>query len=605
MAISQKRRKLREKLILLLVLLGLLPLLVAFISSYYSQKATLTTTMGRAFEGVAKETSFKLAFMLEELVSRSQNIAGEPAFRRILRHSNVSYAGLVSVEDELREKSRRWADLAPAERTQMMEPETSGILRDIVSRAVGLYEELLVVDREGALLAAAGTPRHYTYRDTVWRVAAFSEGEGEVFVGDIAWDGDRKRYALPVAVPIRDEDGVQGVLLAVHTIDRVFRSVTGVHLGKSDHTMLANSVGDLLFCPIFQIRNHTLSEALVGIVAKPNPGWTVSEVDVHYPGRDVINGYAPVKLNVPGMSMKSLGEKQWFIFTSQNPEETYAPLGTLLRWTALSAILGVAILVTLAIVVSRHIVNPIMKLEGATREIISGIVHLPQPAVGSPAIAFPAEGKKTSREGPPLGISTGDEIEGLAHSFSKINDVLDRTREQLAVTTRRLEEMATTDELTQLYNRHFIWRELKGEFARSLRFNLDLSCLMIDLDFFKDINDRYGHQAGDRILKEFSVLLQENSRELDTLARFGGEEFLAILPQTDSKGAKIQAERIRDEVANHSFSIDDQATLRLTISIGIASYPDSRIRVMEDLIKIADEALYASKAQGRNRVSLG
>ncbi len=131
-------------------------------------------------------------------------------------------------------------------------------------------------------------------------------------------------------------------------------------------------------------------------------------------------------------------------------------------------------------------------------------------------------------------IATGDEIEELAVSFSEMTRVLAQTREQLALTTKRLEEMAITDELTGLYNRRFFWEELKAEFVRTQRFRLDLSCLMIDLDFFKEINDRHGHQTGDRALKSMAQLLRENCREPDTLARFGGEEFVAILPQTDA-----------------------------------------------------------------------
>ena len=486
-----------------------------------------------------------------------------------------------------------------------MDQTATEILQDVLSRTIDHYEQLLLVDQEGQLVAAVTPPKHLRYREEVWWKSAYGQGKGMVYVGDIEWEEDRKRYALPVSVPIRSNGRVIGVLLAVHKIDRVFKSVTGVHLGKSDHTMLANSVGDLLFCPIFQIKNHTLNNELIRHIAKPEPGWTVSKVDVHYPGRDVINGFAPVRLNITGLSEESLGRQEWYIFTSQNPAETYAPLKTLFRWTGLSTIMGIVILVGLAIVVSRRIVTPIMKLEGATRGIISGIEKLPHPKSGTITPPSLATQEASLDEGPPLGIATGDEIEDLARSFSRISQVLDRTKQQLEVTTHRLEEMATTDELTGLYNRHYIWDELKAEFARTRRFNLDLSCLMIDLDLFKEVNDRYGHPSGDEVLMDLANLLRENSRELDTLARFGGEEFIVILPQTDSKGATTQAERLRREVENHSFKLTSNKSINLTISVGISYYPDLRIKSIEDIVKIADEALYTSKQKGRNNVSLG
>lgn len=600
-----KKRTLQQKIIILLVLIGLFPLLVAFVSSYFSQRATLTTAMGLAFEGVAKETSLKLGLMIEELVGRTRIIAGEASFKEALLRSNSLHPSAGAAAALAEERERQWAGLDFAEKREQMDDETGRILENVVSRAGGLYEQVLLVDRQGSLVAASNVPRQHEYGEAIWRRAAMAGGRGGVFVGDVEWDGDLNRYVLPVGVPLRDSGKVIGALYAVHTIDRVFRSVTGVHLGKSDHTMLANSQGDLLFCPIFQIKNHTLSGALTGIIAKPDPGWAVSEVDVHYPGKRVINGFSPVQLNIPDLSNLSLGGQQWFIFTSQNPDETYAPLGTLLRWTGLSAVFGIGVLVVLAILVSRYIVTPITRLEGATREIISGIVQLPQPGVAaSPVPPSPPEPSGTEKSNPPLGISTGDEIEDLARSFSKISGVLDQTRAQLVETTRRLEEMATTDELTQLYNRHFIWKELRGEFVRSLRFKLNLSCLMIDLDYFKEINDRFGHQVGDRVLSELASLLLDNSREPDTVGRFGGEEFIVILPQTDSKGACVQAERLRDEVASHPFPIESGQTLRVTISIGVSSFPDDRITEVEDLVRTADEALYTSKEQGRNKVTL-
>jgi diguanylate cyclase (GGDEF)-like protein len=280
-----------------------------------------------------------------------------------------------------------------------------------------------------------------------------------------------------------------------------------------------------------------------------------------------------------------LGGQRWYIFTSQNPEETYEPLRSLLGWTALSAGMGVLILVILAVLVVRTIVRPITLLRGQAHEIIQGIQALPMDRrkIVTPYVV------------PKMNIRTGDEIEDLAEAFSEMAGVLESTRRLLSETTRRLEEMAITDELTGLYNRRQVMEELKAEFSRSMRFGLTLSCLAIDLDFFKEVNDRYGHLAGDDVLRQISDLFHMNFREPDILARSGGEEFLVILPQTDIQGALAKAELLRKQVEQQAFTVEG----------GTTAYPDERIHDMDHLIKIADDALYRSKETGRNRVSRG
>jgi diguanylate cyclase (GGDEF)-like protein len=605
MAGRKIKRGLRGKLVFIFIFIGLLPLAIALTTSYFSQKAALTKTMGSAFQGLAKETAGKLGLLVDDLISRSKALAADPVLQRAAERADSAYAAAEDPGPILNRMEDRWTRERSSEEEEIEKSSASGLLRRTKASDEGLYGQVLLTDREGGLIAAAVPPAHFRHADQTWWKASYDGGRGAVFIGDIGWNDELGHYALPVAVPVRSGDKVVGVFLAVYKVDRMFKSVTDVHIGQSDHTMLASSNGDLLFCPIFLIKNHILSRDLIQLIAKPAPGWTVSEVDVHYPGQEAINGFAPVTFNIPSLSALSFAGRQWYIFTSQNPAETYAPLTTLIGWTVFAGLIGVIVLGGLAVLMSRQIVMPVEKLRAAANEIVFRIQSLHQPV--SVSRERREERKEDLREKvvSPFGISTGDEIEDLARSFSEIDRTLSRTREELSVTTRRLEEMAITDELTGLYNRHFVWQELKSEFSRTRRFRLDLSCLMIDLDHFKEVNDRYGHPAGDLILKKIASLLSENSREPDTLARFGGEEFIVILPQTDAKGAIVQAERIRMEVERHAFPIEANQSLQLTISIGVASYPDERVKQFEDLVKIADDALYVSKNSGRNRVSQG
>ncbi len=167
----------------------------------------------------------------------------------------------------------------------------------------------------------------------------------------------------------------------------------------------------------------------------------------------------------------------------------------------------------------------------------------------------------------------------------------------------RLEKLAITDYLTGVYNIRYFYHRIREEFSRSQRYHLNLSCLMLDIDRFKGINDEYGHRAGDMILREFAELLKSHTRESDVLARYGGEEFIMLLPQTSDSGAAAKAETIRSYVEKFRFR-SLKAKRLLTVSIGAASYPGENIRNMGDLITRADNALYAAKTSGRNRTVL-
>ena len=169
---------------------------------------------------------------------------------------------------------------------------------------------------------------------------------------------------------------------------------------------------------------------------------------------------------------------------------------------------------------------------------------------------------------------------------------------------RRLEALATTDPLTRVLNRRALIDRLTSEVDRARRYDSSLALLLFDIDHFKHINDTAGHLAGDSVLRQLGALLEEAVRKVDIVARYGGEEFVAILPETSSDGAVIFAERLRERISAHSFDIGAGRIVRLTVSIGIATFPSSGVASTEDLIARADEALYRAKAAGRNQVKV-
>jgi two-component system cell cycle response regulator len=167
---------------------------------------------------------------------------------------------------------------------------------------------------------------------------------------------------------------------------------------------------------------------------------------------------------------------------------------------------------------------------------------------------------------------------------------------------RRLEELATTDALTRLLNRRALLDRISVEVDRARRFKSHLSLLMVDIDHFKAINDRYGHLVGDAVLRQLAAMLASLARTIDVVARYGGEEFIVILPETMLDGAIIFAERMRERAERHVFDIGAKQPIHLTCSVGVATFPSPRVASTEDLFARADEALYRAKSGGRNQV---
>jgi len=184
-----------------------------------------------------------------------------------------------------------------------------------------------------------------------------------------------------------------------------------------------------------------------------------------------------------------------------------------------------------------------------------------------------------------------------------LQDELKQRNRQLMELTKRLELMAITDPLTGVYNRRHFEDLMKTEFSKALRYGKPLSCLMIDVDHFKRINDRYGHDIGDSVLRKVTEILSSSLREVDVLARWGGEEFIVLLHNTDRDGALVVAERILKNISDHRFEgLPDRE--KVTVSIGVAVV-DIETKDWETLVKQADDALYRAKAKGRNRVEYG
>jgi len=209
-------------------------------------------------------------------------------------------------------------------------------------------------------------------------------------------------------------------------------------------------------------------------------------------------------------------------------------------------------------------------------------------------------------------IQTAYEVGGIDYITKPVKslELLARVKTQLNMQAllQELEEshesmklLASQDHMTKLYNRRY-FSDVSQKIAElSLRNNKHLSIVMLDIDNFKNINDTYGHHIGDEVIITLADTLKKYSRQSDIVCRFGGEEFLILLPETDLEGSYVIAEKIRSSVAKIAFSVANEETLSFTISAGVSEFTKEQTN-LEECINNADEALYEAKESGRNRV---
>jgi diguanylate cyclase (GGDEF)-like protein len=259
---------------------------------------------------------------------------------------------------------------------------------------------------------------------------------------------------------------------------------------------------------------------------------------------------------------------------------------------------GIALLmVPLGYEVVRRLMSPIQKLSAAVREFAAGVLN--------------ARVKSDRR----------DEIGELGAAFNSMADTLVRSHDDLRKLNAELEErvrqrttaledvnkqlleMASRDSLTGLFNRRHFNDILTQLFAEAARYGTELTCMMIDLDNFKRVNDSLGHQAGDQLLQLTARVIRDSIREADVAVRYGGDEFAVLLPQTSPEDARSSAERILADFGLQVRKHMPQASIA-SLSIGLASRRHGEPSVAKDLVNLADEALYLAKASGKNRITM-
>ncbi|MFZ5627429.1 MAG: diguanylate cyclase [Bacillota bacterium] len=292
-----------------------------------------------------------------------------------------------------------------------------------------------------------------------------------------------------------------------------------------------------------------------------------------------------------------LRKADWVLIVESNINKMADQLRLLAFEVAgISLLLLIAGIMPLFNYLSKRLTQPLEELVEATQRIAAG-------DYSSPVRVY------SYREIEKLALAINEMMAQLQQVRAEAEATLDELQEQRGELERRnrlLEEMAITDPLTQCYNRRYVMNRLPSEVAHALRYGEPLSVIMVDVDYFKNINDTYGHLVGDEVLRQVADLLRASTRKADILGRYGGEEFIIICPSTSGSAASQLAERMRQKLAE--VQVDAQGEkLLLSASFGVADLvgvpsPGDYKTMANELVNRADMALYRAKAEGRNRV---
>ncbi len=429
-------RSFQARMVFSILLISALTWTLGLTAIYFVGKGVIEKSIGIKFQQSAEETSKNLSRFFDRHLKEAYTFATSPELLQFLQETNRAY-DLPASPDRVDRVKAEWEEITTHSLLMkwLLQNPTARHLQAFHHKQ-GRSEEnvgTLLLDKKGVAVAATGEPKLIHFGNEPWWKPVTSASEGGQYISDVEVASPFKNtppiFTLSIATPIYGPEGdeVIGVLLMVQSIKAFFDLVTEVKLAETDHTMLAASNGDLVFCPIFLVKNHPLQPELIQAISSESAGWGTTRVDVHHPGRKSIQGFAPVR--IPGAVEGSLGGNRWYIFTSQDPAETYAPIQTLLGWVAGLGAFGVGMLALFISYATGKLVRPIEQLQMGAKEI--------------------ARGRFQKR----LDIRTEDEIEALASAFNEMATKIEASHAQLEqkVAQRTQDLEARNRELSALY----------------------------------------------------------------------------------------------------------------------------------------------------------
>lgn len=461
----------------------------------------------------------------------------------------------------------------------------------IVHDKFPLYQEFVVLDEMGSVVTSSGSID--AEEAETLRALQIQSGD-QVLISSAFLTDERNAVFQWVMVPVELSRSTDVYVFTRMNLDGLGEVVTREAAGVGA-IYVTDAVGSLLTHPPFSPNDSEPDPQMSMLGEKaievPVPSSDGDAPAIHRFVREVLDeGGQRYKRETYLASRLYMPERGWWLVCEAREGEVVAPMVTRKNRLLLANALICVFFVFIAIKLSRSLLQPLSALSEGARRINEGMVGVKIASVGHDEIAqtIGAFNDMAKR----IAVSEA-ELQSKARQLENQNEKLHGLNAQL-------KKISMTDGLTGLFNHRHFWNMLNSELTRANLYQGDLALILLDIDDFKQVNDRFGHSAGDRLIAQIACILKDTVRETDIVARYGGEEFAVLLPDTSYDGLMTVSEKIRTAVEKMVFKVPDtDITVSVTISVGVSVFKESR----REFFNAADRALYRSKTDGKNRVS--
>jgi|LGOV01.1.fsa_nt_gb diguanylate cyclase (GGDEF)-like protein len=591
--------KLKNKIAIIISLVSVSIVVFILVFYFFWSRHLIIEEEKNGIVDMADALSQEIDTHFREISYTTTTLAYAPSIQKMLIEDNSIFESYEETEREafimsLEEKWNNTSDLNDEFLQQYLSNSTSDYLNLQKKLGEKRYGEIFITNRYGVVIASTNKLTTISHAHKYWWIAAYSDAKGRVFIDDRGFDESADGYVLGVVIPIKCDGEIIGMLKANITVldllshlassfEDIYHNskvqivrTNGLVVIEKDLEPLATSIGGVILENInkkntcsFEVNEHN-SNWIVGLsVVESTLGSEKFGFGGSYESIDHILG--------------NTGES-WHTVISIREKDV---LGNVRNTTQILFVMG-SFMMIVSIFLSKYfgdkIAKPIVKLTDFSQSV--------------------GDGNLDNR----IVINTSDEIGTLASSYNRMIDNLQHTMAskdalEAEIVKRKtveakLKTLSITDELTGAYNRRASNEFIRKALEKKERYEEMFSVILIDIDYFKMVNDTFGHDCGDRVLVRLTQLLIDSVRNVDLVSRIGGEEFLIVLPQIRKDKASELADRLRLTVAEYKFDKINQLTISLGVAEGEAN--DN----WDSLIKRVDNALYHSKKSGRNQVTV-
>jgi len=551
------------------------------------------------YQNINNNTTFisgQIDGKLTDLILLSRTIGNIDSLKEDLNDSNTEFENLSILDRDtlITDLNNTWmetSDINDPFIQDRMNNDSALFLKSLEELDSDLYGEAFITNKFGVMISTSGQLTTLAHYDKYWWQGAYNDGEGIVFLDDRGFDESVGGYVLGIVVPVYDNNEIIGMLKVNFNIENILSSTMsnmsstetlgefsivrsqGLIVSKEGITPLSESIEENLLSVLL------INEITSGKVNIDNENYYYSSmpIEITLDNDEVMFGGS---FDSVDHSQGNLGEHWNVIYIISDEDANIAVHEVLITMIYGSSIL-IVIIIIISIVVANRFSKPIVKLKSFVKEFGSG--------------DFTVRIKNYSND--EIGVLTqafNDMADNLDNSLISKN-ILEKEIKEKEILELKLIEMSQTDELTNIYNRRAFNDYYDIYYERAIRYKEDLAVIILDIDDFKLVNDKHGHLIGDNVLIKLSTQLKKLLRVTDIFARWGGEEFIILVPNTKNGQVMEFSERIRKHVANIDFDIGESVTISL--GIGMLESNDTK----DLILKKADDALYKAKSQGKNK----